>query len=227
MKENDTSRTILRMDFNQVNCYLVKIENGFVLIDTGYSKNREEIMAAMTKAGCVPGKLKLIILTHGDFDHSGNCAYFRERFNCKVAMHRNDVGMVQYGDMFWKRDVGRVSRALGKMMMFVMRIKLDEEDRFIPDLLLENGQSLSEFGFDATVHLLSGHSKGSIGLLTADGDFFCGDPIMNTRRPERTKLVADREDYERSLETIKRLNFKVAYPGHGAPFSLDALTETQ
>ncbi|MBE0526101.1 MAG: MBL fold metallo-hydrolase, partial [Candidatus Thorarchaeota archaeon] len=88
------------------NCYLLETEEGFVLIDTGRKSARSKLEQEMEIAGCNPENLDLIILTHGDFDHTGNCAYFREKYNVKIAMHQSDSGMVEFGDMFWNRKSG-------------------------------------------------------------------------------------------------------------------------
>jgi glyoxylase-like metal-dependent hydrolase (beta-lactamase superfamily II) len=61
-----------------VNCYLLTLDKGFVLVDTGFSKNRVDVEKELESAGCKPKTLKLIVLTHGDFDHSGNAAYLRK-----------------------------------------------------------------------------------------------------------------------------------------------------
>ncbi len=217
---NDTY--ITRIESSGVNCYLIKVKDGFVLIDTGYAKDRDTIDVALAKAGC--DTLNLIILTHGDFDHVGNCAFLRKKFGCKVAMHTDDVGMVEKGDMFWNRGLGRAKRAIGKLFALVMRIRLDEEDMFSPDLFLKDEQYLTEFGFDAAVHHLPGHSKGSIGLLTADGDFFCGDVFTNVSMPKESDLLSNRDDYIKSLERIRGLAIQTIYPGHGLPFHRNALS---
>ena len=62
-----------------VNCYIVETDSGFVLIDTGASNRRSQLEKELESAGCKPGDLKLIILTHGDFDHTGNAAYLRRQ----------------------------------------------------------------------------------------------------------------------------------------------------
>ncbi len=217
---NDTY--ITRFEAGEVNCYLIKVEDGFVLIDTGYAKHRDAVDAALAKAGC--DVLNLIILTHGDFDHVGNCAYLRRKFNCRVAMHADDVGMVEKGDMFWNREMGRAKRALGRLFTLVMRVRLDDEDMFSPDILLKDGQSLTEFRFDATIHHLPGHSKGSIGVLTAQGDLFCGDVFTNVSTPKESDLLSNRNDYLKSLERIQSLNIQTVCPGHGQPFSRSALS---
>jgi len=213
---------ITRIESGGVNCYLVKGEDGSVLIDTGYAKHRDIITAALDQAGCKD--LKLIILTHGDFDHVGNCAYLKKRFGCRAAIHRDDVGMVEKGDLFWNREMGLAKRVIGRMFAFLMRIGLGKEDRFSPDLLLDDGQSLAQFGFDATVHHLPGHSKGSIGLLTVDGSFFCGDLFANVSMPKKATLISNYDDYSRSLETVQKLDIQAVYPGHGMPFHKEALS---
>ena len=71
---------------------------------------------------------------------------------------------------------------------------------FEPDLLVEDGFDLSEYGVDARVLHLPGHSKGSIGVLTADGALFCGDLLYNWRRPS-TPIVDDLADQTASLRS--------------------------
>lgn len=53
-----------------VNNYLVKTGDSYILIDTGFSTKRTDFEKELESAGVRPGNLKLIILTHGDFDHT-------------------------------------------------------------------------------------------------------------------------------------------------------------
>lgn len=76
------------------NCYLVKTDSDFILIDTGRASKRAKLEQELESAGCNPGNLKLIVLTHGDFDHTGNCAYLRMKFGTRIAVHHYDSGMV-------------------------------------------------------------------------------------------------------------------------------------
>ena len=78
-----------------VNCYVVDSGAGLVLIDTGSPNGRAVLVAELVRAGCRPGDLKLIVLTHGDFDHAGNAAYLREKYGAPIAMHRDDAGMAE------------------------------------------------------------------------------------------------------------------------------------
>lgn len=66
-----------------------------------------------------------------------------------------------------------------------------------------------------------GHSRGSIGVLTAGGDLFCGDLLINTDKPARNTLIDDRAKYDASVERLRTLEVKTVYPGHGRPFDME------
>ncbi len=94
---------IKTINLGGVNCYLVKTGDSFILIDTGFPAKRAALDKELASAGCRPGNLKLIVLTHGDLDHAGNCAYLRKKYGTKIAMHTGDFGMVERRDMHWNR----------------------------------------------------------------------------------------------------------------------------
>lgn len=75
-----------------MNCYLVAARDSFVLIDNGTPEKRARLEAELAAACSSPGDLKLIVVTHGDYDHSGNATYLRDRYGTEVALHREDAG---------------------------------------------------------------------------------------------------------------------------------------
>jgi hydroxyacylglutathione hydrolase len=201
--------------FGSVNCYLIKTDTGYILIDTGSPKNRADLEKALIKGGCQPGTLTFIIITHGDFDHIGNAAYLRQKFGAKIAMHASDAGMAERGDMFWNRKKGnRLFRSLAPTLF-----RFGAANRFRPDIMLADGADLSQHGFDATVLSLQGHSNGSIGILTSAGDLFCGDLLENTRQPSLNSIMDDALAAKASLEKLGGFKINTVYPGHGKPFS--------
>ncbi len=106
------------LKFSMVNCYLIKTEDGFYLVDTGMTNNRRSLEIELNKLGCYPGNLKLILLTHGDFDHTGNAVYLRQKFSSQIGMHAEDVGMLENGDMFYHRKFeNRLVRSLMKTFL--------------------------------------------------------------------------------------------------------------
>ena len=200
-----------------VNCYLVETDTGYVLIDTGGSNKRSELERELEGAGCKPGNLKLIVSTHGDFDHIGNAAYLREKFGAKIAMHKDDSGMAERGDMFWNRKSGNT---LIRMMAPIL-FRFGKSNRFEPDLYIEDGYALSEYGFDATVLTIPGHSKGSIGILTAGGDLLCGDLFDNTDKPVLNSIMDDLAAAHASVKKLGSFAINTVYPGHGKPFPME------
>jgi hydroxyacylglutathione hydrolase len=202
-----------------VNCYLVETDTGFILIDTGISNGRAELEDELASAGCKPGSLDLIVLTHGDFDHTGNAAYLRHKFGAKIAMHRDDAGMAVRGDMFWNRSS---ANALLKLMAPIL-FSFPKSNRFSPDMTPEEGDDLSEYGLDARVLSIPGHSKGSIGILTCGGDLFCGDLLENTKKPAINSLMDDLAAGEASLGKLQGFDIHTVYPGHGKPFPMESL----
>lgn len=222
--------SIRRIDLG-VNCYLVAVERGFVLIDAGFPRTQAQLDKALSAAGCTPGNLRLVVATHGDIDHIGACAHLREVYGAPVAVQRDDAEILRTGDM----SLGRKNKAAGMAVVFRLAVwvvgllnKLRGPHAMFqtlePDVLLEDGQDLSAYGFDARVVSLPGHSNGSIGILTADGDVFCGDLLMNLRRPSLHFYVDDRAQALASVAKLRDLGVKTVYPGHGKPFELEQLS---
>ena len=208
----------------KVPCYLVRIKDGFVLIDTGDASDCVALEKFLDQAKVTPGNLKLILLTHGDFDHTGNAAFLQKKYGVKIAMHADDMGMIERGDQGWNRKAkpDRVT-AFGKTIiiissLFAKSVKLNP---FRPDIFVENGYDLSTYGFDAKVLHLPGHSKGSIGILTAEGNLFCGDLLMNMFKPDFHFLIDDLVDFDASIKKLERIEIKTVYPGHGKPFLME------
>jgi glyoxylase-like metal-dependent hydrolase (beta-lactamase superfamily II) len=141
-----------------VNCYLVAASTGFVLVDTGTPEKRNVLDAELERAGCPPGDLRLIVLTHGDYDHAGNAAHLRSRYDAKIAMHRDDVGRVARADWSWNLKP-KPDKFRFLFRVVAVFIRPGEFDTFEPDILVHDRQSLASHGLDATVIHLPGHGK--------------------------------------------------------------------
>jgi glyoxylase-like metal-dependent hydrolase (beta-lactamase superfamily II) len=209
---------IIPIDLGGVNCYLVRAGDGFILVDTGIAMRRANLEKALESAGCRPGNLKLIVITHGDIDHVDNAAYLREKYGAKIAMHAADAGMVEGGDMGAGRKAkpDKVTPVFG-IMMAMMRLfgpRPGQFTRFKPDVYVEDGQDLSEYGCQAKVLHLPGHSKGSVGVLTAQGGLICGDLFYNF---PGFGLVDDAAAHAASVNRLKAYPIQTIYPGHGRP----------
>lgn len=201
------------LHLGEVNCYLLKIETGFLLVDTGAPSGRIYLENELEHLGCHPGSLRLIVLTHGDFDHIGGAAYLRQKYQSLIAMHPDDAGMAEHADMFWNRGKGNFLFSKMVPLLFGFHKKA----RFSPDILLQDGYVLSCFGIDACVLSLPGHSKGSVSILTASGDLFCGDLLMNDKG-QPSLGIGEPAGFLPSINRLKKIQIRTVYPGHGKPF---------
>jgi hydroxyacylglutathione hydrolase len=212
---------ITTIELTFVNAFLIKVREGFVLIDTGLSMHWKRLEAKLISSGCLPDKLNLVIITHGDFDHSGNCAKLQEKYKCRIAMYKNDSPIVENG-LFMKRK----ARTLQAKMLILIRLLFRRKfvlDGFRPDINLKEGQNLDEYGFNATVVHIPGHTKGSIGIITNDGNLFAGDIFINNRKPDIATYIENPDELKNSINILKNMNIKTVYPGHGKPFEFEQM----
>jgi hydroxyacylglutathione hydrolase len=108
------------------------------------------------------------------------------------------------------------------MQIFGRLSKQGNFNTFKPDIYIEDGQDLSEYGLNAKVLHLPGHSKGSIGILTTKGDLFCGDLLYNIAG---FNFIDDLADFHASINKLKSLKINTVYPGHGKPFPMSSLSK--
>jgi hydroxyacylglutathione hydrolase len=218
------TQPITTIGLGGVNCFLLAASDGFVLVDTGLATKRGSLLERLLAARCAPGALELVVLTHGDVDHAGNAAYLRATFDVPVAIHPDDAGMVETGDTGWNRKTkpdhvtltGHFIRVAGTVMERFRRGSAIET--FTPDLLVEDGFDLAPYGLEARIVHLPGHSKGSIGVLTAEGDLLCGDLIYDWTRPS-VPIKDDAAAHRASMLKLRGLGVRTVYPGHGKPFA--------
>ena len=230
----EMSLSIQTIDLGGVNCYLGSQEGNYMLIDTGgymlldkeFNDRRELLIKKLGEYGCTKDNLKLLVLTHGDCDHTANAAYLRQHYGLKIAMHRGDLKLVQnlevqdlMASFNFKSLVIKVAMKLmeGKTKLVVKKT-VEAFQKFTPDIFLEEGGSLKPYGFDAQVLHLPGHTPGSIGILTGENELVCGDLFQNNKKLEKGMNALDFELRDKSVERVKNMNVNALYVGHGTPW---------
>lgn len=213
------SISIRTISNKSVNCYLLNQEDKFFLIDTGFSDKFEEIENELRIAGVEKNNLELIILTHGDTDHSGNCSILRDKYGAKILMHQADSGIVETGDM----KINRKEKPDKHSLIFKIFTIFGKEapfEVFQPDILVRRDDSLKQYGLDASLLYIPGHSQGSIAILTKDNDLFCGDLMINITKPKFHYLIDNMEVAKESINKLRNKEINTVYPGHGKPFKM-------
>jgi len=216
---------IRHLALGMVNAYLVKTGNGLFLVDTGTAMSRSKLEQSLAQAGVTPGEIKLVIITHGDLDHIGNCAYLQKKYGLKIAVHEADAGLCRTGKTNFNRrrkssPLSKVISSIKYALLLKPMMKKFPLEAFEPDMILSDGQDFRDIGFDAKVVYIPGHTMGSIGILTTDGDFFSGDTFNNRKKPTVAHIVENETALAVSLEKIRTLSIRNVYPGHGTPFSM-------
>ena len=230
---------IIRIDLSGVNCYLLKSDNGFILIDTGghlvmdkeFTDRCSLLEKALDKAGCNYHNLHLIILTHGDNDHVCNATYIRDKYNVKIAIHKNDCHLVKspskddfMGSFQYRSLVYKMVFKIMRGTIYKVAIKtIDDFKRFSPDILIDDNFKLSDYGFEGKILHIPGHTMGSIGILTKDDELISGDVFINIKKPELAPNACDFKLLSDSVNKLKAHKINMVYPGHGEPFIFNNL----
>lgn len=232
-------QNIIRLNLGTVNCYLLPVQKGFILIDTGgytfqgnpTDNKRELLEKLLIENGCIPGKLRLVILTHGDVDHIANGKYLQDKYKVKIAIHKADTPLVSNLSVEKVLSNFKFNSPFLSFMSLLMRsliIKTTKRivglyQEFQPDEFIDEDYDLSQYGLDARILYLPGHTNGSIGILTKDGDLLAGDIFANIKKPVRAINAYNFSDLQKSIQKLKELNIRTVYPGHGNPFQFSEL----
>ena len=201
---------IERIKISYANCYLLSGEGGSILIDTCNYKDGEQILARVKDRN-----VRLILLTHCHFDHVGSAKFLADRLNVPIAMSGKDLHLLGRGEL----SVLHAATPLGKLFSFFSQpvLKKAGYSLFKPDVLLEDGQSLTDFGVKACIVALPGHTKGSVGVLTDEGGFVVGDAMFNLLRPTAARIYEDAKEMHRSVDKIRASGADTIFVGHGKP----------
>ena len=194
------------------NCFLIKDNDEAILVDTSRTKYRKQIIDS-----CKNLNIKLIILTHGHVDHIQNAAYLSKELNAPIAMHKADYELS-------KNNIPEPLSAhtlLGKIILAlsIKSFEKDEIESIEPTIFLSYGDSLNDFGINATIIGLPGHTKGSIGIKVGENDFIVGDALMNMFYPTTSLLYGNYEKMKNSADRISNSGQMTIHFGHGKSVS--------
>lgn len=204
------SSEVTRIKCGNGNCYLVSEGANAVLIDTAKPPYRDKISEF-----CKPYSVRLIVLTHGHFDHCMNAAYLSEKLGAPVAMHKADLGLISDNTSQKLSCRG----LLGKIVLSASEKSFRHEKipPFEPTVWLSEGDSLENYGVEGRIVHLPGHTEGSIGVDVEEKHLFVGDALMNMFYPTLSHIFHDESELRKSAEKITALGERTIWFGHGKP----------
>jgi len=188
----------------QTNCYVLRAERGApeaAVVDPGGDAAELRLQLARSGAACAA-----ILITHGHFDHVGGVADLAEGTGAPVYMPEGERDRLEQYAQFAPAGVPGRS--------------------YVPDHLLEGGETISVAGLELECAAIPGHSPAHVAFYT-DGCLFSGD-LLFAGSVGRVDLPG--ADWDTLLDSVRTLLDRyppetVVYPGHGSETTLGAELE--
>lgn len=214
----EPSGQLLRLRLKFVSAYLLKGEQGYVLIDSGYPDYERLVFQRCHEQGVDPQGIALILLTHAHPDHIGSAKALRELTGAPIAIHKADAEAARtgrFGKMIPRTWLGRLTAFAASVQCFPSGCN------FEPDILIDGEMDLTTYGVDARVIHTPGHTPGSVSVLLASGEAIIGDAIMpafpRLTKPSYPIYADDMAQVRQSVAKLLAHNPRIIYTAHGGP----------
>ena len=192
-----------------VNCYLLRDERGWLIVDTGLPGQENKILNYLKKQGIQPSAVALIILTHADIDHVGCAKALKAATGAPIAIHSADAPVLAGRQPF--KTINNFFSPAVKLLFSWFPYHPAE-----PDILLAESTLLDDWQI---IHA-PGHTPGNICLFQNGKCLLAGDALRTSwqanPRPMSSRICLDLAQTRQSLIKLSELNYEVLLPGHGA-----------
>ena len=222
----------LPSSLGSVNVYLVRLSDGYLLIDCGMdtAPSFQALEQALTDLGIGWKEIRQILLTHIHPDHMGLAPKVLALSGAQLLLHGLDKALLDElaaheTNLAWAGQVmsqwgtpagliDEITAAAGAVQKNFRRLE--------PDHWLSGGERIATAIGDLEVLWTPGHSPGHVCLYHAGSrTLFAGDVILEhitpniSWRPGQDALA----EYLQTLENLNRIEVDLILPSHGEPFS--------
>jgi glyoxylase-like metal-dependent hydrolase (beta-lactamase superfamily II) len=199
------------------------------MVDGGPPNKSIVFQKSITRIPIHSNDIRLIILTHGDFDHVGSASDIKLLTGAKIAINENDRPNFENAIYNWPPGTTLWGRALRFVLNPILKtsVRLSGDK---PDIILDNSDfPLNDFGINGKIVYTPGHTKGSVSVLLESGEAFVGCMAHNNFpfrfRPGLPIFAEDIDEVKESWKSLIQQGARMIYPAHGEPFPVDIMKE--
>jgi metallo-beta-lactamase class B len=196
---------------NMISSFLIVTSAGYILLDTGPVEMLPQVMENIQKLGFKPQEVKLLLNSHGHFDHCGGFAEFKRRTGATVVASKLDGELMARGgkgDFYWGDDLAY--------------------EPVKPDRTVADGESVELAGVSLTAHLTPGHTKGCTSWSMRVDEagkhyhvlFLCGLTASLYKLTNNDKYPNIVEDERETFRKLRGTRADVLLASHGFYFDL-------
>jgi glyoxylase-like metal-dependent hydrolase (beta-lactamase superfamily II) len=205
--------------------YIVAGES-VILVDAGDPGTFEKVKVGLQTASVKPEEVRLIVLTHGHWDHVGGAKEIKDLTGAPILAHQKDIDLP--GVFPPAQPPGFTT--WGKVIIAGMKL-MTRSNRVLPfgvDIVAgDDDVSLVDYGIPGKVVYTPGHSPGSISVVLESGEAFVGDLALNMFplrfTPGLPIFGDDMQVIKNSWRRLRSMGVKVVYPAHGKAFPADVI----
>ena len=220
------STQIYSVRFGINRCYLIQ-EEGVIMIDGGPPNKLNAFQKFIEGIPIHSKDIRLIILTHGDFDHVGSAGEIKSLTGAQIAIHENDRATFEKAVHHFPGGTTAWGRFLRFILNPVTKVLFKFQGEKADIVLDDSDHPLHEFGINGSIVYTPGHTSGSVSVLLKSGDAFVGC-LAHNNLPFRLKpglpiFADDIEEVKRSWKKVLERGVKMIYPAHGDPFPVEVI----
>lgn len=226
---------IVTLTLPQTNCFLIRLEHGYLLVDCGRLQDKDRFLQTLDKLGVSVTDLSYLFLTHHHNDHCGLLNFLvTANPSIRVIMSKKCAQYLAVGTHCKHAGERYANAALGLIVGAYTRLNKNWPEIFPlydyrrEDIIIEadNDNVLPRFGIEGKILMTPGHTVDSISLISGQAAFV-GDAargMLNfAGRPYYPILLYDSATCRQSWQKLACAGAKQVFPAHGKPFHINKL----
>jgi hydroxyacylglutathione hydrolase len=215
MKQWVTSKgtAIARIRSGRSNAYLISSRGRHVLVDTGKRQPIEQLARLIGSLDIAA--IDAIILTHSHFDHAENAAALKLHYHAPIVIRHEDAAYLERGDSPVPPGSLWITHLLTTLFLRLVQPLL-RYDPVSPDIRIQDGFDLAQFGISGRLLHTPGHSSGSMSVIVDDEIAIVGDAMMGVY--PGSVFIPFADDVPEMIRSWKKLletHCRIFLPGHG------------